>query len=189
MKILVVVSDRVELAAFDDRFIKTVSGIGPVFAAAAAADSIIRYRPDVVVSAGSAGSLGKLDIGDCVSFGSVVYADIDLSAYHLRIGTSLTPDRRTFSSIRLASSSEHILATSAAFASSRERYSSFNASAADMEAYGVAYSAYLESIPCLAVKAITDIVGEKPEIGEYRKKLKEVRAKLPEMVQEEVAAL
>ena len=168
MKILVVVSDRAELAAFDDRFIKTVSGIGPVFAAAAAADSIIRYRPDVVVSAGSAGSLGKLDIGDCVSFGSVVYADIDLSAYHLRVGTSLTPDRRTFSSIRMASSSEHILATSAAFASSRERYS---------------------SIPCLAVKAITDIVGEKTDLGDYRKRLKEIRAKLPEMVLEEVAAL
>ena len=76
MKILVVVSDRAELAAFDDRFIKTVSGIGPVFAAAAAADSIIRYRPDVVVSAGSAGSAavygGKNSVFfrfyDCVSF-------------------------------------------------------------------------------------------------------------------------
>ena len=189
MRILVVVSDKAEGAVFDDRFIKVVSGVGPVFAAAAAASAINRFKPDAVVSAGSAGSLGKLSIGECVSFGSVVYADMDLSAYHLRPGTSLAPDRRTFSSIRLASSSEHILATSASFASSEERYLPFNASAADMEAYGVAYSAYLESIPCLAVKAITDIVGEKPEIGEYRKKLKEIRAKLPEMVLECIAAL
>ena len=50
-------------------------------------------------------------------------------------------------------------------------------------------SAYLESIPCLAVKAITDIVGEKTDLGDYRKRLKEIRAKLPEMVLEEVAAL
>lgn len=189
MKILVVVSDKAELSAFDDRFIGIVSGVGPVFAAAATASAIAEYRPDAVVSAGSAGSLGDLRIGDCISFGSVVYADMDLSAYHLRIGTSLTPDRRTFSSIKLASPSDHILATSASFASSRERYLPFGASAADMEAYGVAYSAYAESIPCLAVKAITDIVGERTPLSDYRKTLKEIRSKLPEVVLEGVSAL
>lgn len=189
MKILVVVSDRAELAAFDDRFIGVVSGIGPVFAAAASAAAIAEYLPDVVVSAGSAGSLGPLEMGDCVSFGSVVYADMDLSAYHLLPGTSLAPDRRTFSSIRLASSSDHILASSAAFASDKSRYLPFHASAADMEAYGVAYSAYLASIPCIAVKAITDIVGEKPMLGDYRKRLKEIRGALPEKVLEAVSSL
>ena len=39
------------------------------------------------------------------------------------------------------------------------------------------------------MKAITDIVGEKTDLGDYRKRLKEIRAKLPEMVLEEVAAL
>ena len=58
-----------------------------------------------------------------------------------------------------------------------------------MEAYGVAYSAYLASIPCLAVKAITDIVGEKPMLGDYRKRLKEIRGALPEKVLEAVSSL
>ena len=184
MKILVVVSDKAELAAFDDRFIGVVSGIGPVFAAAASAAAIAEYHPDVVVSAGSAGSLGPLEIGDCVSFGSVVYADMDLSAYHLLPGTSLAPDRRTFSSIRLASSSEHILASSAVFASDKTRYLPFHASAADMEAYGVAMAAYLAGVPCFAVKAITDIVGNPIRLSDYGFTLRSLRSLLPERVEE-----
>ena len=62
MKILVVVSDRAELAAFDDRFIGVVSGVGPVFAAAASSAAISEYHPDFVLSSGSAGSLGPLAI-------------------------------------------------------------------------------------------------------------------------------
>ena len=64
MRILVVASDRAELAAFDDSFIKVVSGVGPVFAAASTASAIGQYKPDIVVSAGSAGSTGMLEIGE-----------------------------------------------------------------------------------------------------------------------------
>ena len=189
MRILVVASDRAELAAFDDSFIKVVSGVGPVFAAASTASAIGQYKPDIVVSAGSAGSTGMLEIGECVSFGFSVFADMDLTAYHLRRGTSLTPERCTISSINLDGSSSLVLATSASFASDPEKYREFNAAAVDMEGYGVAYASLLAGLPCLAVKVITDMIGEKPELKGYSGTLRNLRAKLPEKVLEAVSAL
>ena len=157
-----------------------------MLAAAAAASAIAMHSPDAVVSVGSAGSFGGLAVGDCVSFGSVVMPDQDLTAFHLGRGRTLLPSRATVGELRLDRSSDLILSTSSSFASGPPV---IPAHAADMEAYGVAYSAYLASIPCLAVKAITDIVGEKPALGDYRKKLKEIRGALPEKVLEAVSSL
>ena len=53
-----------------------------------------------------------------------------------------------------------------------------------MEAYGVAAAAFLVGIPCLAVKAITDIVGEKPEMREYLALRKRVVGFLAQKVDE-----
>ena len=58
-----------------------------------------------------------------------------------------------------------------------------------MEAYGVAAAAFLSGFPCLAVKVITDMIGEKPELKGYSGILRNLRAKLPEKVLEAVSAL
>ena len=171
MKVLLVASDKAELKPFGDECIKIVSGVGPILAAAAAAYAIAEYKPDVVFSVGSAGSMGKLKIGDVASFAKVITPDSDLSAFHLSPGSTLLPSRASLSAIALDGSSSLVLSSSGRFASERSSLSD----AADMEAYGVALSAYLRKIPCYAVKLITDIVGEKITLGDYGYNLRTMR--------------
>ncbi len=162
MSVLIVASDKAELKAFGDEFIKVVSGVGPVLSASFTSSAIERFHPSAVVSVGSAGSFGRLMIGDVVSFGSVIYRDADLTHYGLKPGETLTGNQKRLSAIQLDSSSAYVLSTSASFASAAGE-----GDAADMEAYGVAAAAYMHGIPCFAVKAITDIVGKSVDMREY----------------------
>ena len=180
MRILIAASDKAELAAFDDGYIKIVTGVGPVLAAATVAAAIERFHPDAAISVGTAGSFGSLSIGDVVSFGSVIYRDSDLSAYGLRRGETLSADRRIISSIAMDPSSSLVLATSSAFAECGVA----GADGADMEAYGVAVAAVNAGIPCFAVKAITDIVGRKIGMKEYAALRRHVVRLLPSKVAE-----
>ncbi len=179
VKALVIASDKAELASFHDDFIKVVCGVGPILAAASAASAIAQYRPDAVFSVGSAGSLGVLRIGDCVSFGSVITPDHDLTAFRMKRGSTLLPSRATLHGITLDRSSSYVLSSSGTFASSCPP---LEADAADMEAYGIAVAAMTASIPCFAVKVITDVVGEKVSLPEYGYTLRSLRALLPERV-------
>lgn len=182
MRILAVASDKAELTAFDpERYIRIVCGIGPVLAAAVSASAIAAHSPDAVVSVGSAGSFGSLAVGECVSFGSVVMPDQDLTAFRLGRGRTLLPSKATIGELRLDRSSDLILSTSSAFASGPPI---IPAHAADMEAYGVAAAAYLAGVPCFAVKVITDIVGSPIRLSDYGFTLRSLRSLLPERVEE-----
>ncbi len=178
MKVLLVASDKAELKPFPDSYIKAVSGIGPVLSAAITASSIHEYKPDIVISVGSAGSAGRLKLGECVSFGRVISPDPDLTAFHLGRGSTILPTRATINGFVLDRNSEYILSSSSAFAT--VPFSSSDAS--DMEAYGVAAAAYLQNIPCFAVKVITDIIGKRISMGDYGFNLRKLRdALLPEV--------
>ena len=185
MKVLLVASDKAELKPFGDECIKIVSGVGPILAAAAAAYAIAEYKPDVVFSVGSAGSMGKLKIGDVASFAKVITPDSDLSAFHLPPGSTLLPSRASLSAIALDGSSSLVLSSSGRFASERSSLSD----AADMEAYGVALSSSLKGIPCYAVKIITDLIGNHVNLGTYGYTLRQLRILLPEKVEEVLSAL
>ncbi len=187
MKVLIIASDRSELSAFSDGFVRIVSGVGPFLAAASAAAAIAEHHPDAVFSVGSAGSYGSLSVGECVSFGSVATPDQDLSAFHLRKGSTLLPSRATIGSIDLDRSSSLRLLTSGTFAS--EPCEDMEADAADMEAYGVAIAAHLASVPCFAVKIITDIVGEDLRLSDYGFNLRSLRQLLPQKVEEVLQGL
>ena len=180
MRILVAASDSAELRGFGDGFLKVVTGVGPVLAAASVALAISKEHPDAVVSVGSAGSSGSLSIGDIVSFGSVIFPDADLTAYGMERGATLLPGHRKLSSLPLDPSSSLVLATSSSFAS----VPAAGADASDMEGYGVAVAAFLSGIPCFAVKAITDIAGEKLPMKEYLSIMRNLVMKLPGKVEE-----
>ena len=62
LRILVAASDKAELASFGDGYIKVVTGVGPVLAAAAVAAAAAVHHPDVIVSTGTAGSMGTSSI-------------------------------------------------------------------------------------------------------------------------------
>ena len=187
MKVLVVASSDQELKPFSDAFIRTVSGVGPILAAAATASAILEHKPDAVFSVGSAGSYGSLSVGDCVSFGSVVTPDQDLSLFHMKRGCTLLPSGAQIGEIRLDMSSSLVLATSGTFASSPSLIA--GADAADMEAYGVALSAFIAHIPCFAVKIITDIAGDGMRLSEYGFRLRDLRERMPAVVEEALRRL
>ena len=176
MRLLAVASDKAELRGFPDSWTKIVCGTGPVLAAAVTAAALAEARPDVVFSVGSAGSLGSLKVGDCVSFGSVVCPDQDLTPFHLARGAALLPSHAVMGSLRLDRASELVLSSSGAFAASRNV--PIAADAADMEAYGVAAAAYLAGVPCFAVKVITDVAGERISLPEYGFTLRSLRSLL-----------
>ena len=185
MRILIAASDRAELSAFPDSYDKVITGIGPVLAAANTAMAIASCHPDVVVSVGTAGSAGSLAIGDIVSFGSVISPDADLSAYGLKRGITLLPDHRKLSSISLDRSSRYVLSSSSALASEAVD----GVDAFDMEGYGVAVAAFCASVPCLAVKAITDIVGIRTEMNDYLSLRRSLVQMLPSKVSETIKVL
>ena len=74
---------RVWRAVDGERTVTLVTcGIGLVNSAAATAVAIERHRPDVIVSLGSAGGLGKdVRVGDIIVGRSYRYADADATAF------------------------------------------------------------------------------------------------------------
>ena len=75
---------------------------------------------------------------------------------------------------------ENILLSSSSFPSEKDDV--VNADAADMECYSVALASYLCQKRCASVKLITDIVGERPLISDYKWIVREGRIHLEEEV-------
>ena len=184
MKILLVASDRNELKGLDGPWDTCVSGVGPVLAATHTVINAERYKPDVIVSVGSAGSLGRLKKGEVISFSSVVTPDQDLSSMHVRLGATIGPDRATFGELyTLDKMSPYILCSSGKFADEvLPAHTFFKADAVDMEAYGVGVATRALGIGFYAVKLITDIVGDKSKIGDVAFSYREGRARLAEVL-------
>ncbi|MGN1164161.1 MAG: hypothetical protein ACI4S4_05050, partial [Candidatus Ornithospirochaeta sp.] len=142
-KILIVASDKSELRGFGDEYCRVVSGVGPIMSAAAAASEIEKSGAEAVFSVGTCGSTGRIGRGSVVSFGSVVCPDQNLSAMHLKKGTTIDWTRATLGEIYTSDrTSNLVLLTSGTFSSSiTEDFVLLKADCADMEAYGVGIAA------------------------------------------------
>lgn len=182
MRVLLAASDKAELKGFSDDYIKVVTGVGPILSASITMREAILNKADIIVSIGSAGAISdKLIIGEAYSFSSVITPDLDLTKFHLALGSTLDKNRATISEMRCSDrESGLVLLTSGTFASKAN--DALKADAADMEAYGAAISAYNLSIPFYAVKLITDRVGDSSDIGKVAFNLREGRAKLIALV-------
>ncbi len=178
--VLVVASDRNELKGLDEKWQKCVCGVGPIMASLHTAVAIEKYRPDAVVSVGSAGSLGRFHRGDVVSFSTVVTPDQDLTSMHVALGSTIGPDRATIGEVyTLDRTSGYILYSSGKFSSEvLPSHTLLRADAADMEAYGVGLAARYLGVSFYAVKLITDIVGEKTKVGDVAFSYREGRERL-----------
>ncbi len=167
-KVLVVASDSNELKGLDERWERCITGVGPVMAAVQTALAIERYKPDVVVSTGSAGSLGSFRKGDVVSFSSVVTPDQDLTSFRVALGSTIGPDRATVGELfTLDRESGYVLYSSGKFSSDiLPSHRTLKADAADMEAYGAALAARYTGVGFYIVKLITDIVGDRSDVGD-----------------------
>ncbi len=188
MKILLVASDKGELKGFDDSYLKAVTGVGPIMAAAVTSKMIYETDPDLVISVGSAGSVKGLEVGKAYSFSKIVSKDQDLRHFRVSLGKTLDGNRSTVGELESADGKTNlVLATSAAFSSSlSDELVQLNADAADMEAYGVALSSVLYNKPFMAIKLITDIIGDNKGIGEIQFRVRDGRANLIKEVAQKV---
>ena len=181
MKALIAASSREELSAFkDERYVKVVTGVGLSLAAVNTVKAIIEFDPDIVINIGSAGSLKSCHpVGSVLSFSSVYCKDQNLSLYHLAPYATIMSDGSTVREMKLIGD-ENILLSSSSFSSEKDDL--VNADAADMECYSVALASYLCQKRCASFKLITDIVGERPLISDYKRILREGRIHLEEEV-------
>ena len=87
--------------AIDDNIIACCGGIGKVNAAMATQLCIDRYRPDLILNAGVAGSFQDLPIGTIVLADSLIQHDVDTSPIGDPVGLVSTVNRLEFPVERL----------------------------------------------------------------------------------------
>ena len=152
------------------------SGIGKVNAAVCAQILASEFHVDTLINTGIAGSLdAKIDIGDMVISTDAVQHDMDTSIFGdpigqvprmdtfafptdaqlvekaVRANQEANPDIHTFTG-RIASGDQFISSQEV-----KERIVTlFGAKCAEMEGAAIAHGAYLNQIPCVIVRAISD---------------------------------
>ena len=152
------------------------SGIGKVNAGLCSQILVDRYHVDGIINTGIAGSLrNEINIGDIVLSTTAVQHDMDASGFGSEVGEipqmgikefptddtlrelaikccqQANPDIQTFSG-RIASGDQ--------FISSKEKknwiHDTFDAYCTEMEGAAIAQAAYLNKVPCLIIRAISD---------------------------------
>ena len=152
------------------------SGIGKVNAGLCSQILVDRYHVDGIINTGIAGSLrNEIHIGDIVLSTTAVQHDMDASGFGYSVGEipqmgikefptddglrelaikccqQANPDIQTFSG-RVASGDQ--------FISSKDKknwiHDTFDAYCTEMEGAAIAQAAYLNQIPCLIIRAISD---------------------------------
>lgn len=152
------------------------SGIGKVNAAICAQILVDKFNVDVLMNTGIAGSLdAAIDIGDMVISTDLVEHDMDASIFGDPVGQvprmdtfsfpadvalvekavaaniEANPDIQTFTG-RIVSGDQFISSAEA-----KERLvKTFGAKCTEMEGAAIAHTAYLNQVPCVIIRAISD---------------------------------
>ena len=152
------------------------SGIGKVNAAVCAQILADRYEVSAIVNTGIAGSLdGKIDIGDIVLSTDALQHDMDATNFGYPLGQiprmevlSFQADRRLLELARTCCKEvnpdihvyEGWVVSGDQFVSSQEKKEwlirNFKGSCTEMEGAAIAQAAYLNGIPFLIIRAISD---------------------------------
>ena len=149
-------------------------GMGKVNAALCAQTLIIRYHPELVINSGVAGSLSpKLSICDIVIGTDAVQHDVDSTALGDPIGMVSTVNKTYFPCDERAGeillrAAEKLgihavrdrIASGDQFIAEKEKKSwivdTFAAAACEMEGGAIAQVCYVDKVPCVILRAISD---------------------------------
>lgn len=178
MKILLVYAipeEKIEVNILNAEVIYVETGIGKVNAAMHTMRAICEYHPDVVINLGSAGTLNH-KVGDIIVCNSFV--DRDLRNVTLDgVISEIEFDRDAINRIFL---SEHLMdhakliGTCNTGDSFITQGTDIEGDVIDMESYAVADVCRNMGIPFIAVKYVTDVVGQN-SAQEWYAKLKDAR--------------
>ena len=176
------------------------SGVGKANAALCTQYIIDNFKPDYIINTGVAGGIGdNLSVGDIVVGQSLVQYDFDASVLGYAKGYMCTghdKDKPTmfYSDETLIKAFEKaikksvpevkihkgIIATGDCFISDtnkkKEIKETFNALAVEMEGAAIAQASYMNSVPCLIIRALSDLAdGTATEsLSEFETKMAEV---------------
>lgn len=184
------------------------SGIGKVNAGLCSQILVDRYQVDGIVNTGIAGSLkNEVNVGDIVLSTAAVQHDVDATGFGYQVGEipqlgtkefpadehllgvavrcckKANPDIQTFTG-RIASGDQ--------FINSREKknwiHDTFDAYCTEMEGAAVAQAAYLNQVPYLIVRAISDKADDSAHVdyNEFEAKAVEHSVKLMAAMLEEL---
>ena len=149
-------------------------GIGKVFAATCAEAMIIKYSPRLIINSGVGGALAKdLSTGDIVIADKLCQHDMDTSPIGDPVGLVsginkiwFETDERAVSILKIAAESFAFnvkigsIATGDRFVATKELkdeiVKNFGASACEMEGCAIAQVAFINNIPFVVVRAISD---------------------------------
>lgn len=152
------------------------SGIGKVNAAVCAQILVDDFKVSALINTGIAGSLkNEINIGDVVLSSDVLYHDMDAVAFGYNLGQVPRMDVLSFTAdkdlVELAEKSCHKVNPEIAvfvgrivsgdqFVSSKERkdwiFENFKGSCTEMEGAAIAHTAYLNQVPFVIIRAISD---------------------------------
>lgn len=155
------------------------SGVGKVNAAACTQFLADKFSPDYIINTGIAGGVSKgLSVGDVVLATHLVQYDFDVTALGYAKGymcTGVNPDKPTIfyadeslsshfeKSAEMVGTTLHrgVIASGDMFVANADKKKEiaemFNASAVEMEGAAIAQCAYLNNIPFVIVRAISDL--------------------------------
>ena len=173
------------------------SGIGKVNAAVATQILIDDFSADEIINTGVAGALNDtLEISDIIIAKSLQYNDFDVSAFGYKIGYIPRMDTSIFYSDRMMMAnileegrklgyriSYGTISTGDQFVTHKQKDAIselFNSDAVEMEGAAIAHVCYLNKIPFVIVRAISDNAnGEAPKkYSEFEKEAAKKSAKL-----------
>lgn len=160
------------------------SGVGKVNAAICAQILAGNFHVDTLINTGIAGSLdARIDIGDMVISADAVHHDMDASAFGDPVGQVPRMDTFTFpADEKLAALAKEVneevnpeiktfigrVATGDQFVASQEVkdriVNNFQALCTEMEGVGIAHAAYLNKIPYVIIRAISDKADNSAEM-------------------------
>ncbi|WP_407269523.1 5'-methylthioadenosine/S-adenosylhomocysteine nucleosidase [Radiobacillus sp. PE A8.2] len=160
------------------------SGIGKVNAAIATTILHEIYKPEKIINTGSAGGFAKeLEVGDIVVSTTVVYNDVDVTAFDYAYGqvpglpAAFTADETLISQAMKATeiatnckAMQGMIATGDAFMSDPERVEFIRSKfptmiAAEMEAAAIAHVCHQYDTPFVIIRALSDIAGKEASVS------------------------
>lgn len=151
-----------------------VCGIGKVFAAICTQTMILRYKPEIIINTGIAGSLSSdLHVCDTVVAESLVQHDMDTTYFgdpkgfvqHLGIVNIPCDEALGLKICRIMENNgvhtvRGVIATGDAFIADEsiknEISKTFNAIACDMEGASIALVSYMGNVKCVVMRTISD---------------------------------
>ena len=168
--------------AIDDNMIACCDGIGKVNAAMATQLCIDRYRPDLILNAGVAGSFQDLPIGTIVLADSLIQHDVDTSPIGDPVGLVSTVNRLEFPVDRLPLAEKLLkelgvsyvtgkVASGDVFMVKGDRADwvarTFSPTLCEMEGCAVAQVCLRNGVDFLALKSVSDRLCMDNSPGEY----------------------